>query len=47
MIEDRFASAYQCDFARPPSLGEERFAWAVEAQEHEPAFAGHGLYPVE
>ena len=30
----------------PPGLGEERLERAVEAQDHEPALAGHGLDPV-
>src|SRR3954469_16433867 len=34
------------DLARAPFLREERLARAVQAQDREPAFAGHGLDPV-
>ena len=34
------------DFARPPSLGEERFERAVEAQDREPTPDGSVSYPV-
>ena len=37
---------HQFDLARPPLLSEVSFEWTVEAQEREPTFAGHGLYPV-
>jgi hypothetical protein len=46
MIEDRYASANQFDFARPPGFGEEWFDWAVEAQDREPAFCRTSLNPV-
>ena len=39
-------SPNQFDLARAPLFREERLKGAVEAQEHEPALVGHGLYPV-
>ena len=41
-----FALPDQFDLARPPGLVEERLQRAVEAQEREPALAGHRLDPV-
>jgi len=37
------ASLNEFNLARPPRLGEERFERAVEAQDHEPTLARHGL----
>jgi hypothetical protein len=37
---------HQFDLAKPPLLSEERLKRAVEAQQREPTFAGHGLNPV-
>jgi hypothetical protein len=42
----RAALAHQFNFARPPSLGEERFERAIEAEDCEPALGRIGLYPV-
>ena len=38
---DGTRSLHQLDLARPPVLGEERLERAVEAQDREPALAGH------
>ena len=39
-------SLHQLDLAGAPGFIEPRFQRAVEAQDHEPAFAGQGLHPV-